>query len=113
MEPIRGDWEGSYGSAPPDSLSAHCHACGGAYPWTQAKLDAFKELADAVDELSNFERETLEELLPHLVQETPRTQPAGFKVTTIVNKLAGPGKAALKRLLDELATEAAKKALGL
>lgn len=92
--------------------TAYCHACGGAYPWTQSKLDAVSELAEAIEELTEHEREVIRELLPHLIEETPRTSPAGFKVATIVGKLVGPGKTAMKRVLEEVAIEAGKRALG-
>lgn len=93
-------------------LPAHCFACGAGFPWTAAKLSAAQELADAVDELTGHERETLAELMPHLVQETARTAPAGFKVAAILARLSGPAKGAFKSLLHDIAIEAGKKALG-
>lgn len=70
------------------------------------------ELAEAIEELTEHERDVIRELLPHLMDETPRTTPAGFKVATIVGKLAGPGKAAMRKVLEEVAIEAGKRALG-
>ena len=93
-------------------LANHCWGCGKAYPWTQAKLDAVQELADAIEELTPHEREVIVELMPHLVQETPRTKPAGFKVATILGKMTGPGRAALRDLLNDIVVEAGKTALG-
>ena len=111
--PIRGKYEGSVVVLAGWRPTPHCHQCGAAYPWTKAKLDAVAELADAIDELTTHERETLRELVPHLIDETPRTTPASFKVGTIIAKLGGPASAAMKKLLEELAVEAAKKSLGL
>lgn len=111
--PLRGDWEGvRIGYAPATRVQAYCGGCGKAYPWTAAKLDAVAELADAIEELTDHERAVLSEMLPHLIQETPRTQPAGFKVATILGTLKGPGKIALRRILEEVAIEGGKKALG-
>lgn len=93
--------------------TAHCHACGSTYPWTAAKLSAVKELAEAVEELTTHEREILAELMPHLVQESPRTKPAGFKVATIVNKLPGPARDAFRGLFNDIVIEAGKSALGI
>lgn len=112
-QPLRGDYDkpGSLSLSGWD-VAAYCYACGGAYPWTAAKLDAVSELADAIDELTEHEREVIRELLPHLIDETPRTTPAGFKVAAIVGKLVGPGKAAMRKVLEEVAIEAGKRALG-
>lgn len=111
--PVRGRYEGSAIVLAGWRPSLHCHQCGAAYPWTQAKLDAVAELADAIDELTTHEREILRELVPHLIEETPRTTPASFKVATIVGKLSGHAGTAMKKLLEDLAVEAAKKSLGL
>lgn len=113
---IRGDFEvegvfslGGYAWDP----TAHCHQCGAPYPWTQAKLDAVEELAAAIEELTTHEREVINELAPHIIQDTPRTNPASFKIATIVGKLSGHAGAAMKRLLEEIAVEAAKTSLGI
>lgn len=91
----------------------HCHACGKPYPWTQAKLDAAKEMAEAIEELTEHERDVIAELMPHIIEETPRTKPAGFKLAAIVGKLSGPAKEAFKGLLNEIAIDAGKSSLGL
>lgn len=92
--------------------AAHCFNCGAAYPWTAAKVTAVEELASAIEELTDHEREVLLELMPHLLQETPRTGPAGFKVAAIVGRLSAPAKAAFRGLLNDLVVEAGKTALG-
>ncbi len=94
------------------SPSDHCDKCGKPLPWTQAKLDAVQELAEAIEELTDFEREQLAELMPHVIQETPRTGPAGFKISAIVARIKGPAKGALQDLLTNIAVEAGKKAMG-
>lgn len=95
------------------SLADYCYQCGEPYPWTKAKLNAVQELAEAIDELTAFERQQIAELMPHLVQVTPRTKPAGFKVATILSNLTGQGKIALQDLMREVAVDAGKSALGL
>lgn len=62
--------------------------------------------------LTDNERQIIVELMPHLIQESPRTQTAGFKVATILGKLPLPARAALKRIMEEVAIEAGKKAMG-
>lgn len=95
------------------SLADHCYACGKAHPWTEAKSAAVQELADAIEELTDYERSLLAELLPHIVQETPRSTAAGFKFAAIVEKVTGPGKGVMKDLIKDLAVDVAKKAMGL
>jgi hypothetical protein len=113
---IRGEYEepsvvfigSGYSPAPP-----YCVACGKAYPWTQRKLDGVAELAAAIDELTDYERSTLDELMPHIVEETPRTPAAGFKIAAIVQRVTGPAKKVLTEAIVAVAVEAGKKAMGL
>jgi|TARA_R100000501_G_scaffold14324_1_gene25974 hypothetical protein len=93
--------------------NAHCHQCGAAYPWTQAKLDAVEELAAAIEELTSHERDVLRELTPHIIEDTPRTSPASFKIATIIGKLGGHAGTAMKKLFEEIAVEAAKSSFGI
>lgn len=112
---IRGDYEvkgvihlgGGIAPAKP-----YCHACGAPYPWTQRKLDGIAELAEAIEQLTTHEREVLSELMPHLLEETPRTPAAGLKVAAIIRKLAGPAKKVMTDAIVSVAIDAGKKALG-
>lgn len=90
----------------------YCHECGHPFPWMAAKLNAVNELAEAIEELTEHECALLAELVPHLVQETPRTKPAGFKVLTIVSKLKEPARTAMRDLLMDMVVEGGKQALG-
>jgi hypothetical protein len=78
--PIRGryDVEGFIGLTEYTAPS-FCHACGAAYPWTAAKLEAARELADELDGLTADERESLKGTLDDLVKDTPRTQIASTR----------------------------------
>ena len=111
--PIRGTFQSDFGFTGPWSPPAHCRHCGNGFPWTVAKMEAVKELAEAIEELTDFEREKLSELLPHIVQHTPRTQPAGFKIAAIVERTKAPARAVLRDLLSDITVEAGRKALGL
>jgi len=111
---IKGDYrvEGVIAFGSTTSVKAYCDACGKAFPWTQRKLDGLAELAEAMDELTSYERETLSEMMPHLIEETPRTQAAGFKVAAIVGKLASPAKKVMQDALISIVADAGRKALG-
>ncbi len=110
--PIRGSYEGSWGGVD-TPVQPHCYACGAAYPWTQKKLDGVAELAEAIEELTSYERDLLAELMPHLIEETPRTSAAAFKIGVVVAKLRPQAKAVLREAIVSVAVDAGKKALGL
>ena len=88
-----------------------CHECGKAYPWTEQKLEAAWELADELEELSDEEKEKLKQNLKDLVRDTPKTELATTRVKKILSKVGKESFAAMKSILLDLATEAAKKAL--
>jgi hypothetical protein len=114
--PIRGDYfvEGviSLGSgyAP---AKPYCHNCGGPYPWTRRKLDGISELAEAIEELTDNERALLAELMPHLIEETPRTPAAGLKIAAVIQRIKGPAKKVLGDAIISIAVDAGKRAIGL
>jgi len=90
---------------------AFCHGCGAPFPWTLAKIGAVRELTDAIDELTAHERNQLLEFLPHILADTPRTEPAAFKAAAIIGRITGPGKKVLYDLLINLAADGAKRVL--
>jgi hypothetical protein len=90
----------------------YCYNCGNGYSWTQRKLAGIEELAEAIGDLTDHERDTLHELMPHLLQETSRTPVAGFKIAALVQKVRGPAKALLHDAIISAAVEMGKKAFG-
>jgi hypothetical protein len=91
----------------------YCHKCGAAYPWTQAKLDALRELVNEIESLTADEKDRLSRSLDDLIAETPRTEVA---VTRLKKGLARAGAevaVAAKNILVDIASEAAKKRLGI
>ena len=109
---LRGSYQGAMAIGPGE-VHPYCFACGKSLPWTQRKLDGVAELASAIEELTSHERELLTELMPHLLEETPRTAAAGFKIGTIVAKLAPQFRAVLREAIISVAADAGKKALGM
>jgi hypothetical protein len=75
-------------------------------------MAAVMELADAIAELTDAEKDNLRELLPHIVVDGPRSEVAGFKIAAITTRIKGAGFAVMKDLLTSIATDAAKKAMG-
>lgn len=88
-----------------------CHGCGTAFPWARAKIDAAKELADELDELSDDEKEKLKSTIDDLVVAGPKTEVAALRYKKLVGKVGGATASALRSILVDVASEAAKKLL--
>jgi hypothetical protein len=90
-----------------------CHECGTPYPWTEEKLAAAKELALELEDLTDEEREEVVKDLDEVVRDTPRTEVAAFKLRRLLAKAGQEVAGVMKQILVEIATEAAKKQMGL
>lgn len=86
-----------------------CHACGKPYPWTAAKLDAARKLADELDELTPDEREKLKGTLDDLIRDTPRTQVASTRFKRIMSKVGMSSASAMREIIVDVLSEGAKK----
>jgi len=106
---IRGRYES--GAIGLDNYTAprFCHRCGAAYPWTAAKLEVAKELADELDELTADERERLKGALDDLVKDSPRTQVAGTRFKRLMIKAGTSGASAMREIIVDVLSESAKK----
>lgn len=94
----------------PYHLPSYCHECGQPYSWTTAALQVATEYAESL-ELSDADKEALEDSLPDLVKDTPRTNVA---VVTFKRVMAKAGPLALDVLKDTLTSvlsETARKLL--
>ncbi len=112
-QPIRGEYhvEGVIAAGFEFPAPGFCAKCGHAYPWTAARLEAARALADDLDALSGEEREVLKKSLDDLVRDTPQTQVAAQrfkKFAATAGKQAADG---LRAILIDVVSEAAKKAL--
>jgi hypothetical protein len=92
---------------------AFCHNCGEPYPWTAARLKAAKELAHEAEGLDEEERELLASSLDDLVADTPRTQLAASRFKRLLTKMGQGGAGAMRDIVVDIASETAKKAMGL
>jgi len=96
---------------PLDIPPAFCPSCGKPYPWTEAKMKAFREMVDELDEISPEEREKLKFSLNDIVSETPKTEVAGLKFKKILKKLGKDSYEGVRRILVDIAGETIKKNL--
>lgn len=88
-----------------------CHECGSAYPWTEAKLTAAKDLTDELDELNEDEKTKLKGTLDDLVRDTPQTEVAAIRFKKVMAKVGGSAASAMRDIIVDVVSETAKKAL--
>jgi len=88
---------------------SYCLHCGHAFPWTETKLRAAQELAQAQQGLTQDERTILASSISELARETPATPVAASRVKTLLAK-AGPAATGMFReLLVDIVSEAVRK----
>lgn len=90
--------------------AAYCYSCGRPYPWTVARLQAAQDLLDLVGG-SDPEHERLKGSLGDLVVDTPKTQVAATRMGFFLQRVAPQAAEAMRQLLVDVASEAAKKVL--
>ncbi|MFC4797756.1 DUF2321 domain-containing protein [Neobacillus sp. GCM10023253] len=90
---------------------SYCHHCGKPFPWIAEKLNAAKELAELLDNLTPEEQEQLKMSLDDLIKDGPRTVVAQTRFKRILSK-AGPEIATgFKDILVDVVSETVKKAI--
>jgi hypothetical protein len=92
---------------------AFCFKCGNPFPWSSAKLLAAQDLAGELEGISDSERAVLNESIADLTRDTPKTEVAAMRVKKILKKASGAALGGLQKVLVDIASETAKKALGL
>jgi len=99
------DYEGSY------KKPGFCHNCGTAYPWMDSKLKAARDLSDELDNLTQDERDLLKKSLDDIVRDTPQTTVSALRFKKLATKASSIAASALKDILVDIASEAAKKVI--
>ena len=109
--PVRGAYESTgnvfHIRVPPN----HCHNCGKAFPWTTAKLAAAKEFAAELHGLDETEKSRLASAIDDLAADGPRTELAASRFRTLMSKAGQAVGSGLYKIVLDVATEAAKKAI--
>ena len=93
----------------PYIVPSYCYNCGQPYPWTQSSLDAIKELIEFDEMLSNEEKTYMSENLPNLPIDTPKTKVVATKFGVFLRKAGAATGNALRDILVDIVSEAAKK----
>jgi hypothetical protein len=107
--PIRGDYLESFSIG--FTAPAFCLNCGVAYPWTQAKIQAARELAQELDTLSVQERDILEKSIDDLIKGTPSTPVAATRFKKTMVKIGQTSASMFREILTDVLSETAKKML--
>jgi hypothetical protein len=97
----------------PGVIPAYCGGCGKPFPWTETALSAANEYTDELDELNTEEKLALKGTFDDLTSDTPRTALAAKRFSIFMGKIGPVAGSALKQIIVSVATEAAKKSMGL
>lgn len=92
---------------------SYCHNCGHPYPWTTARIEAAKMLIEDMDKLSDEEKKKMSESIDKIISDTPYTEAASNRIKKYLLKAGKESASAFRDLLVNIASEAAKKILGL
>lgn len=95
------------------SAPSYCDKCGKPYPWVEEKLKALDEMIDLMDELDELEKKDLKQSTRDVTTDNPRTHLAALKIKKFGLKIKSEMYDVLKRILVEIAVEAAKQQIGL
>jgi len=93
------------------TVPAFCSECGSAFSWTKAGIQAVRDLADELEQLTSEERDQLKESINDLIRDTPQTTVAATRFRRLVSKAGTTALEGFRTILVSIATEAAKKVL--
>jgi hypothetical protein len=92
---------------------AYCVGCGKPFPWTETALAAAKEYTDELEALNAEEKLALKGTFDDLTSDTARTSVAANRFNNLIKKIGPVAGGVLKQIVVSVATEAAKKSIGL
>lgn len=91
---------------------SYCGDCGCSYPWTAEKLKAIQEVMSMAN-LTEEDEDDFNKNLVDIVSDTPRTNVAALKIKMIGSKVTSEIWEVAKGIIVEIASETAKKTMGL
>jgi hypothetical protein len=113
--PIRGDKHRDFVIANRKiSIPSYCHECGEPYPWTKSAIEAVSLVLEEEKEfVIDAERAGLIEVLPDLMDETPKTNLAILRFQKVMSNCEEFAKQALMQFAVEFGCALAKQKLGI
>jgi hypothetical protein len=91
---------------------SYCSVCGTSFPWTVTSLTAARDFADEL-ELSDDDKAKLKATFDDLTVDTPRTELAAHRFKRFIQKIGPSAGDVLTKIVVNIATEAARKGMGL
>ncbi len=91
---------------------AYCGGCGKPFPWQESAIENLKAVLQESN-LSAQELQEAENALPDVLRETAKTESASLKLKRIMGKLGKPLYDVAIKVITDVASESAKKTLGL
>jgi hypothetical protein len=105
---IPGSYEGVFTDYEPP---AFCGNCGNAFPWTNTRITAAKEMTDDAGQLSEDEKTELKEAIDQIVRETPTTERAAHKFKRLAAKAGLEFATGARTVLVDVVSESVKKVI--
>lgn len=93
------------------TLPKYCYNCGRPYPWTVKSIEAAKELATEVDNLTEEEKELLKKSIDDLVKEGPNQEVAQSRFKRLISKVGPEFVNGFKNILTDILSETIKKSI--
>lgn len=90
---------------------AYCLQCGAPFPWTEAGLQAARDLADVLEGLTPEDRAQLKESLEHLVKDTPQARVAETRLKQILKRSGKEAVDGMRSVLTDILSETVRKAI--
>jgi len=114
--PIKGDDRNVAKHVPGNNtleIPLFCMDCGAPFPWTESKLGAARELVYEVGGLTDQEKEIFYKSIEDIAQETPRIHVAVVRFQKYIAKTGAVIGGAIRDIVVDIASETAKKLLGI
>lgn len=92
-------------------IPTFCYQCGKPFPWTERRVNAFRELAAELNDLTAEEQVKLSTSLDDLMQTGPRTDVATLRFKKLAAKLGKDSYELLKKVSSDILSEAIKKSV--
>jgi hypothetical protein len=90
---------------------AHCHNCGGAFPWTVRKVEGAVELVEVGGGLTDSEIVQLRNDLTELTKDSPKMQVASLRFRKAMAKVGSTVAQGVRDVVVDVLSEAAKKSI--